>query len=91
MQENYQQVRNNFTHNDIIKWAIDVTRTREFDRQDYDNQVENTTTIYDVPSTTTDIKGTEKVGDIAVNSTHLYTVIDNSGSLEWRRVALSTF
>ena len=44
-----------------------------------------------MPSSSTDTIGTEKVGDIAVDNSYFYIVVDNSGTLEWRRVAISSF
>jgi len=44
-----------------------------------------------VPASSTAIIGTEKVGDIAADTSFLYVVVDNAGVLRWQRVATATF
>lgn len=91
MRQKYGELSYNATLGDVIKWIFAATRAREFDVQDYDNQVQNNPVIYDAPSSASDIIGTEKVGDIAADASYFYIVVDNSGTLEWRRVGISTF
>lgn len=90
MREKYDQIPPFPTLSDIKDWIVSVTRAREFDVDDYDNQVAGNPVIYSPPSSSSDIIGTEKVGDIAADASYFYVVVNNSG-LEWRRVALSSF
>jgi hypothetical protein len=91
MRTSYSVLPSKPTENDVLRWIADVTRDRANDLSDYETQQATKTSIYPVPSSMTDLIGTEKAGDIAVNTTHLYIVTDNAGTLEWRRAALSTF
>lgn len=91
MQRLYSSLPKNATLDDIYLWAVSVSRERQLDLQDYNNQVANNPVILNVPTSSNDIRGTEKVGDIAADASYLYIVVDNSGALEWRRVSISTF
>lgn len=44
-----------------------------------------------IPSGTTDISNTDRVGDINYDADYLYIIINNLGVAEWRRVALSSW
>lgn len=44
-----------------------------------------------IPTGSLDIADTDRVGDMNYTPTYLYVVVDNSGSAEWRRVALSSW
>lgn len=76
---------------DFRTWIINATRLRQFDIQDFDKQTAENPRIFDAPSSSTDTVGTEKVNDVAADSSFLYVIIDNAGTLEWRRVAISSF
>lgn len=91
MRTSYSVLPSKPTENDILRWIADVTRDRANDLSDYEAQQATKPSIYPVPSSMTDLIGTEKAGDIAVTSGFIYVVIDNAGVLEWRRAALSTF
>lgn len=90
MRTPYKTIPNNASQQDVLNWVIDVTRERQFDLDDYDIQVSSNPKIYPEPSSSSDIIGTEKVGDIAVGASSLYVVVDNAGTLEWLTVAGST-
>lgn len=80
------------TIKDLSEWARDVTRSRLYDVSDYNEQTARNSSIFSsVPSSSSDLAGTEKAGDIAVDSSYLYIVVDNAGVLEWRRVAINSF
>jgi len=91
MRNSYSVLPSKPTENDILRWIAEVTRSRADDLSDYENQQATKPSIYPVPLSMTDLIGTEKAGDIAADTTHLYIVTDNAGTLVWRRVALSTF
>jgi len=90
MRSLYPILPTNADDNSILRWISEVTRERANDVSDYQTQEAVNAKIYPVPSSMTDLIGTEKAGDIAVATGFLYVVVD-TGSLEWRRVALSTF
>ncbi len=81
----------NTNEDSVIEWIAEVTRERANDLSDYQTQEAVHSSIYPVPSSMTDLIGTEKAGDIAVTTGFIYVVVDNSGVLAWRRAALSTF
>lgn len=76
---------------DITQWIADVTRDRANDLSDYETQEAVHPRIYPEPTSGSDMRGTEKVGDIAVGSHHLYIVVDDGGTLAWKRTALANY
>ncbi len=81
-----------YEEKDIAGWIRDTTRERQIDLQDYNNQVSGNPIVFStIPASSTDTSGSEQVGDISVNTTHLHVVVDNAGTLEWRRVAIGSF
>ena len=92
MENKYKLIKENATLSELVQWAVQATRERSKDLQDYDDQVATNAVIYDyTPTSSSDLIGTEKAGDIAVDTSYLYIVVDNSGTLQWQRVATSTF
>lgn len=45
----------------------------------------------DAPANSADIQGSDTLYDIVLKSDYVYYLVNNSGSLEWKRVALSSF
>lgn len=91
MRDRYIALRNSDTQS-IVDWISHATRARDFDLEDFDDQQSYNPRIYTrIPSSSSDLVGTEKAGDIAADTSFLYVVVDNSGTLEWQRVAISTF
>ena len=77
---------------EITRWVYEVTRERSIDLDDYNDMDSTRSKIFNLtPASSSDLKGTEKVGDVAADASYLYVVVDNSGTLEWRRVAISSF
>lgn len=91
MRSKYNNASGIKTIEGLSSWAIQITREREFDLQDYETQVAVNPRIYPTPTSSSDMIGTEKVGDIAIDTDYIYTVVDNAGTLEWRRVGVSAF
>lgn len=94
MRDNFPKIDARSNTLDILNWCIAVDRQREFDLEDYDEQVNSNPKIYlFTPVNSTDLFGVEKAGDIAVDADYLYYVIDTTGNgdLEWRRIAGSSF
>jgi len=83
--------------NSLALWVVDAARAREIDLQDYRNQVADNPKIYPQPSSSSDLFGTEKIGDVAygtdtgTGTEYAYFIVDNAGTLQWQRVALGTF
>lgn len=75
----------------LMNWVQDVTRTRAFDVSNFTDLQANTARILPVPASSTDIKGYEKAGDIAVDASYIYYVTTTGGALVWRRISSSTF
>ena len=92
MQKEYIILNNDAKLEDVLDWIRQVTRERSVDVSDYEQQVSTNVTYYDrTPASSSDLIGTEKAGDIAVDTSYIYIVVDNSGTLQWQRVATSTF
>jgi len=91
MRELYTNITQNSPDEDIRTWLINATRLRQFDLQDFDKQTAENPRIFDAPSSSTDTVGTEKVGDMAADASFLYIAVDNAGTIEWRRVGISSF
>jgi hypothetical protein len=87
MKNKYINITQNSTLENIVAWIMDVTRNRLFDVDDYQNLLANTPRVYDVPSSSTDLIGTEKIGDIAADEDYLYVVTDDG----WRTAPLTNF
>lgn len=84
---------------DLVNWARDVTATRQEDVRDFDNLNQkfvlgrNRTlrNDRDVPTGSSDVVATDAEGDIMHDASYLYILINNSGTLVWRRCALSSW
>lgn len=80
------------TLEEVFDWVRQATRERDIDLEDYNNQIATNVTFYSyTPADSADLIGTEKAGDIAADTSFIYIVVDNSGTLQWQRVATATF
>ena len=43
------------------------------------------------PSASTDVTSADKLYDIVITTSYIYTLVNDSGNLRWRRVAISSF
>lgn len=92
MQKEYKILPSNAKLTDVLTWIKQATRERAIDLDDYDEQQRTNVMYYNyTPTSSTDLIGTEKAGDIAVDTSYIYVVVDNSGTLRWQRVATATF
>lgn len=92
MQSLYDVIPFNAQISDIVDWVRKVTREREIDLQDYNNHITTSVRRYEnIPASSSDVIGTEKVGDIAVDTNYIYIAVENSGVIEWQRAQISTF
>lgn len=79
---------------DIYRAFLDVVRIRREDVIDYNNLDKKFILgrkVSRVPSSSTDVLDTDREGDVSMTSSYLYVLIDNAGTLAWRRVALSSW
>lgn len=92
MQKEYKLLSDNAELEDALSWIKQATRERGIDIEDYEQQVATNVVYYSyTPSSSSDLIGTEKAGDIAADTSYIYVVVDNSGTLQWQRVATATF
>lgn len=71
-----------------------IVRERRTDIKFFDN-LNNTfmrgRKVAKIPSGASDIGAADRVGDFNYSASYLYICVDNSGTAEWRRVALSSW
>ena len=92
MRNPYKNLGYNPEIKEIVDWCRQATRERAFDLEDYDDQIRTNPVYFTTPpSSSSDLSGTEKEGDLAADTSYLYIVVNNSGTLQWQRVATSTF
>lgn len=44
-----------------------------------------------IPTSSTDVQTSDKVGDVSYNADYFYILVSNNGTPAWRRIALSTW
>lgn len=86
MRGKYKNLSQNPSNTEIQEWLRLATRERDLDLEDYERQISYNPFIYTAPSSSIDLKGTEKVGDEATSGDTLYKVVDDSGNV-WRRMS----
>lgn len=95
MREHYKSVgysNGDAAISEIMDWVRHATRARDTDINDYDDMRTTSPRIYSyTPANSSDLIGTEKAGDISVDTSYIYVVVDNAGTLQWQRVATATF
>ena len=92
MQKRYKTLANDAGIPEVLSWIRQVVRERDVDLSDYEEQEATNVVFYNyTPSNSSDLIGTEKAGDITADTSYIYVVVDNSGTLQWQRVATSTF
>lgn len=84
------------TLNDVILQVGQITHTRKDDIlqvQNLPNIFVAGRTVGKIPTSSADVAVTDRVGDqaVALDGSYLYILVDNSGTAEWRRVALGSF
>lgn len=71
-----------------------ITKERKNDIRDFNNITNNFISgrkVGKIPSSATDIIASDKVGDFNYDANYIYICVENSGSAEWRRVAISSW
>jgi hypothetical protein len=77
---------------DILEVLRVILQERRKDVRDFDNL---NARFYSknpkVPTSSTDISSSDKVGDIGYDNSYIYVCVNNAGTAEWRRAALTTW
>lgn len=71
-----------------------ISQARKEDIEDWNNLPQRFLMgrkVGKVPSSSGDVSTGDKLGDISIQPDYIYILIDDSGSLEWRRAALGVF
>ena len=71
-----------------------ISRLREedvLDRKNLDSVFMRGRKVNKVPSSSTDIDVTDRVGDFNYDADYFYIVVNDSGAAEWRRATLGTW
>lgn len=83
------------TVDDLAKVVRDIVRTRDKDIADYNNLpnrfISGRSVGRAVPVDSFDVLATDRVGDVLHDHQYVYYLIDNAGSIEWRRINLHSF
>ena len=80
--------------NDVPELLRYIVKERKNDVKDFDNL---TNTFISgrksgkVPTGAADISDTDRVGDFSYDVNYIYIVVNNAGTAEWRRAALSSW
>jgi hypothetical protein len=83
MQKRYKLLDNNAQLSDVVDWIRQVVRERDVDLSDYEEQESTNVVYYNyTPTSSSDLIGTEKAGDIAADTSYIYIVVNNSGTLQ---------
>ena len=91
MKDLYRNLPSRAGIEEVLQWIYTATRLRQFDIADFNAQITENPRIFNAPTSSTDLRGTEKVGDVAADDSFFYVVVETGGDLEWRRVAISSF
>lgn len=79
---------------DIARVVRDLVRTREQDIIDFNNlpnRFISGRSVGRVPTSSSDVLATDRVGDASYDNQYIYYLIDNAGTAEWRRINLHSF
>lgn len=67
-------------------------------RKDDISQIRNLVNVFvsgrkvgKIPTGSADVSSTDRIGDFNVTASYAYYLIDNAGTAEWRRVAVSSW
>ena len=82
------------TPSDIINTLDFIVKVRKDDVADFNN-LKNVfisgRKVAKIPAGASDIVVTDTVGDFNYDTSYIYICVDNSGTAEWRRVAISSW
>lgn len=82
------------TLDDVLELLRYITKERPIDIKDFDN-LQNVfmqgRKVGKLPTGAADIADTDRVGDFNYDDSYFYLVVNNAGTAEWRRTALSSW
>lgn len=79
---------------DMEKLLLAITKERRSDIRAFDNLVNvfiRGRKVDKIPSGASDVAADDRLGDFNYSASYLYLCVDNSGTVEWRRAALSSW
>lgn len=82
------------TIEDAANVLREIIRTRQSDISEIEsikNRFVSGRKVTRTPSSSSDVQSTDRVGDMSFSASYMYIVVDNSGTLVWRRVSLASF
>lgn len=91
--EKYPAIPLNADAETIAKWAALVTRYRQYDVADFDNLPSifmSGRKVGKIPTSSTDVVDSDRIGDFNYTSSYLYLCVDNAGAA-WRRISLGVW
>lgn len=71
-----------------------ITRERPIDVSDFNNlqnRFMSGRKVGRIPSGSLDVDASDRVGDFNYTDQYFYLLVDNSGTAEWRRIALASW
>lgn len=84
----------NITADDVRELLQEIVRERRLDISDFNNLQNRFISgrkVNKIPAGASDVVSTDKVGDFNYDASYIYVLVNNSGTAEWRRAALSTW
>lgn len=79
---------------DIENLLFHILRERKTDVKDFNNLQSSFISgrkVAKIPTGSSDVTVTDRVGDFNVTATYAYFLINNAGTPQWRRVSLSSW
>lgn len=79
---------------DVEKLLLAITKERRSDIRAFDNLVNvfiSGRKVDKIPTAANDVSADDRLGDFNYSASYLYLCVDNSGTTEWRRTALSSW
>lgn len=72
----------------------EMVRIRQSDKAEFDNLKGKFIAgrkVTRIPTGSANVLSTDRLGDFTADSNYIYILVDNGGTLSWRRTALSTW
>ena len=79
---------------DVEKLLLAITKERRSDIRAFDNLVNvfiSGRRVDKIPTAANDVSADDRLGDFNYSASYLYLCVDNCGTTEWRRTALSSW
>lgn len=89
-----QQYPKTVTQENVVDVVSQIVRLRDgdiTDRNNFPSVFLSGRSVARVPSSAADVVATDRVGDFNVTATYAYFCVNNSGTVVWRRVAVSSW